>query len=136
MEKVSKNKIWEFSNEVYPRKLWIVVDNTELVKKSFINSTDDSEIEDDAFKGAFGTTLNVREKNGEQWKGIVIHFSDVLLQSGGCQMVSTITHECIHTVNMIFREIDVNYTKWEDEHFAYLAGWVSRKCWEVLQKYV
>lgn len=129
-------KIYEFDNEVYPRKLWIVVDSVETVKENFLNADDDSEIEGESFEGAFATTIDAVEKDGEKWKGVVIHFDRVLLERGGRQIVSTIAHESVHAANRIFAAIGVSYTTYADEHLAYLVGWVARKCWEVLQKYV
>lgn len=131
-----RREIRVFDNGIYPRKLWIVVDSPDTVKDSFLNVSDDSVIDNEAFSGAFGTALNVVEKDGERWKGVVIHFSGELLCAGGSQMVSTISHESVHAANMMFRDIGVRYTMYDDEHFAYLVGWVSRMCWKVLQDYV
>ena len=128
------NKIKEFDNEIYPRQLWIVYDDKELVKKSF-ESSDGEAIDDDAFSDAWATCLPVTRKSGGM-KGVVIHFSKLLAEEGGSQMVSTITHESVHAANMIFREVGCNYTKYEDEHFAYLCGWIARKSWQVLQEII
>ena len=127
-------KISEFENEVYPRILWIAYDNENDVKEQF-ESGEGEEINDDAFEHAFASCLPVVRKSDSR-KGVVIHFSKVLIDEGGSQIVSTISHEAVHAANMIFREIGVNYTKYEDEHFAYLVGWVARKSWSVLQKFI
>jgi hypothetical protein len=129
------NKIHEFVNEIYPRILWIVVDSEETVKDCFLHD-DDSLIEDESFKDAFATTISVVEKSSRAGRGIVIHFSRRLLDEGGSQIVSTISHESVHAANQIFTPIGVSYTMYSDEHFAYLVGWVAKKCWLVLQEYV
>ena len=128
-------KIYEFNNEIYPRKLWVVYDSEETVMSSFVG-TEDEEITQDAFSGAFATTLEVVKKGDLGWKGVVIDDDKNHLVEGGSQIVSTVTHESIHAANMIFRGIGVNYTKFDDEHFAYLAGWIARMSWKVLQNYL
>lgn len=134
--KRQKNKIWEFKNEVYPRRLWIVFDNKELAKKTFVISEDESELGDDAFEHNFAVTFNVVERKDGGYKGILIHFSSDVIDAGGCKLIETIAHESFHAMNMVFREIGVEYTMYADEHSAYFVGWVANKCWEVLQKYV
>ena len=128
------SKIREFDNEIYPRKLWFVYNDKELVKKSF-ESVEGDTIDDDAFSGAWATCLPVTKKN-DGMKGVIIHFSKQLVDEGGSQIVSTITHESVHTANMIFRDIGVSYTMYADEHFAYLCGWIARKSWQVLQEII
>ena len=128
-------KIYEFDNEIYPRKLWVVYDSEETVMSSFVG-TEDEEITEDAFSGAFAITLEVVKKGDLEWKGVVIHYTKELLAEGGSQIVSSITHESIHAANMIFRATGVNYSKCDDEHFAYLAGWIAKMSWKVLQNYL
>ena len=128
------SKIRVFDNGIYPRQLWIVYNDKDAVKKLF-ESSDGEPIDDEAFKEAWASCLSVAQKK-DGCKGVVIHYSKRLTDEGGCQMVSTISHEAVHAANMIFREIGVNYTKYDDEHFAYLVGWISRKSWLVLQEII
>lgn len=125
-------KVCVFENEIYPRLLWIVFDDEDVVKAHF-EGTDGEEIDDEAFEGAFASCLSVKQKRDGR-KGVVIHYSKLLISEGGSQIVSTISHESVHAANIIMREIGVNYTIYEDEHFAYLVGWVARKSWQVLQQ--
>ncbi len=127
-------KVSEFDCEIYPRQLWIVYEDKDLVKTSF-ESSEGSPIDDDAFSEAYATCLSVVRKS-DGCRGVLIHYTKRLTDDGGCQVVSTISHESVHAANMMMREIGVNYTKYEDEHFAYLVGWVARKSWQVLQKII
>ena len=127
-------KILEFDNEVYPRQLWIAYDNEGAIKEQF-ESNEGEDIDDSVFEGAWATCLPVVKKSNG-CKGVVINYTKQLIDEGGCQIVSTISHEAVHAANMIFRQIGVNYTKYEDEHFAYLCGWIARKSWSVLQEII
>ncbi len=128
------SKIKEFDNEIYPRKLWIVYDNENEVKKQF-ESSEGEPIDDDFFADSWASCLPVIKKS-DSHKGVIIHFSKELADKGGSQVVSTISHEAVHAANMILREIGVNYTAYDDEHFAYLVGWVAQKSWLVLQEII
>lgn len=138
-KKADKDKVYAYTNEVYPRRLWIIVDNEELAKKRFfIDGEGDTmePIDDDVFRNSYATTIVAVENNGVKRRGILIHFNKSLLDEGGSEIVSTIAHEALHATNMIFRALGVEYTLNADEHAAYLAGWVAKKCWLVLQKFI
>jgi len=47
---------------------------------------------------------------------------------------SNIAHECLHFVNMLFEERGISYSLENDEHAAYLLGYVVDKCHEFLYK--
>lgn len=127
--------IKEFDCDIYPRKLWIVCGDKDNVKERFL-STEDEEFDDCVFEEAFATTLNAVEREGKRWKGVVIHYTEDLTKEGGCAVVSTISHEAVHAANFIFRDLGIEYTRSEDEHFAYLVGWIARKSWNVLQEII
>lgn len=138
-KKTDKNKVYMFENEVYPRRLWIIVDNEELAKETFLLDGEDDEpetIDDSVFRHSYATTMPVIENDSDKHRGVLIHFNACLLEECGSDMVSTIAHEALHTVNIIFRQIGVEYTMRADEHAAYLAGWVARNCWKVLQNFI
>ena len=127
-------KVNEFECEIYPRTLWIVYDDVESIKRDF-ETSDEEAIEEDSFKDSLASCLSVnRKKDG--FRGVVIHYTKRLTEEGGSQVVSTISHESVHAANMIMREIGINYTMYQDEHFAYLVGWIARKSWSVLQKII
>ena len=131
----SENIQWNYSSYTDSKGRTYIIsyyNKWDAVKKQF-ESSEGEAIDDDAFADAWATCLSVTQKK-DGCKGVIIHYSKRLADEGGCQMVSTISHEAVHAANMILREIGVNYTKYDDEHFAYLVGWVARKSWSVLQE--
>jgi hypothetical protein len=47
--------------------------------------------------------------------------------------IDIIAHEASHLVNKIFKTHSVKYSKDNDEHFAYLLGWITKKCYDFLE---
>lgn len=51
----------------------------------------------------------------------------------GSEIVERIAHKSIHAANSIFDELNIAYDLVNDEHAAYLVGYVAKCCWKVLQ---
>lgn len=47
--------------------------------------------------------------------------------------VDIMAHEAAHLVNKIFKAHSVKYSRDNDEHFAYLLGWITKKCYDFLE---
>lgn len=47
--------------------------------------------------------------------------------------IDIIAHEASHLVNKVFKSHSVKYSKDNDEHFAYLLGWITKKCYDFLE---
>ena len=119
----------EFKNDIYSRKLWIAT-SWEDVKDKF---TTYGGYEFEKSKDAYATTYPqmMRKKTGKYGVLIVFYNCSNLC---GSRIVENIAHESLHAANAIFNELGVEYSLTNDEHAAYMVGWVASCCWKVLQK--
>ena len=119
----------EFDVEIYGRKLWIAT-SWEDVKDKF---TTYGEYEFNKHEDAYATTYPqiMRKTTGKY--GVLIVFYDRDKLKGG-KIVEHIAHESLHAANAIFNELGIEYGLNQDEHAAYLVGWIAKCCWKVLQK--
>lgn len=121
----------EFNCEIYPRKLWIAT-RWEDVKDEFVCHNNDYKPIEKYEDGNAYTYQYVMHKKSKKY-GVLILFvleGEIL----GSEIVERITHESLHTVNSIFDELNIAYDLVNDEHAAYMVGWVAKCCWKVLQK--
>lgn len=121
--------IREFDIEIYGRKLWVAT-SWEDVKDKF---TSYGNYEFKKSENAYATTYpNIVRKATIKY-GVLIVFYDCKML-GGSKIVEHVAHESLHAVNAIFNELGVEYSLINDEHAAYMVGWVAKCCWKVLQK--
>lgn len=121
--------IREFDIEIYGRKLWIAT-SWEDVKDKFITYGGyDFKKSEDAYAATYPYIM--RKTTGKY--GVLIVFCDCG-KFKGSEIVECIAHESLHTTNAIFNELGVEYSLKNDEHAAYMVGWVAKCCWKVLQK--
>lgn len=111
-------KIHEFDPVIYPRKLWVVISNSE----DFLNEKFNHECNLDGFS--------------EKSKAIVFPCSLVETGDLGVIVVFTkksfmdiknISHESVHIASVIFSDCGMmmGFDEGRDEHFAYLVGWAA-----------
>ena len=117
----------EFKNDIYPRRLWVAT-SWEDVKDKFTADYELKEAENN-----FSTTYPRVRNKGNKRLGVLIVFN-IGESEGGSAIVGTIAHESLHAANAIFSDVDVAYDLNNDEHAAYLVGWVAKCCWKCLQK--
>ena len=117
----------EFRNDIYPRRLWVAT-SWEEVKDKFTFDYELKETENN-----LATTYPRVRHKGNIRLGVLIVFN-IGESEGGSAIVGTIAHESLHAVNFIFSDLDIEYSLDNDEHAAYMVGWISRCCWKVLQK--
>lgn len=120
-----------FRSDIYPRTLWVAT-NWEDVKDKFVcHNNDDKPIE--KYEGGNAYTYQcVMHKKSKKY-GVLILFTlagDIL----GSDIIERIAHESLHAVNSVFDELGIEYDLSNDEHAAYMVGWVAKCCWKVLQK--
>ena len=121
----------EFNCEIYPRKLWVATSWDEVKDKFVCHKNDDKPIEKYEDGDAY-TYQYVMHKKSKKC-GVLILF-DLEGEILGSEIVDRIAHESLHATNSIFDELNIVYDLVNDEHAAYLVGWVARCCWKVLQK--
>ena len=121
----------EFRSDIYPRTLWVATSWEDVKDKFVCHNNDDKPIE--KYEGGNAYTYQcVMHKKSKKY-GVLILFvleGEIL----GSEIVEHIAHESLHAVNSIFDELGIEYDLSNDEHAAYLVGYVAKCCWKVLQK--
>lgn len=115
---MNENKIaptvYEFDPTIYPRKLWIAVTSSSL-KYKFENI---SEFD----KSAYAMVDNVYDLAQDKG-GVLIRFDSIDAMS-----VGNIAHESIHAACEILDYVGSFIDTKNQEHLAYLAGWIAKCC--------
>lgn len=127
MKQISEN-IWEFDPQIYPQYLWIAISPTEEEIKKFSYSGSGNELEFNKEK-AYATVYHVRQKD-DQDTGPLIIFKDKESLS-----FDIVAHESLHVASFIADICNLKYDYENDEHFAYLIGWVAECCEKVKKEY-
>ena len=121
----------EFNCEIYPRKLWVATSWDEVKDKFATNG--DYEFKEE--ERVYATTYPRISRKCSGMLGVRIVFNEYK-NIGGSKLVKNIAHESLHAANAIFDELGIEYSLTNDEHAAYMVGWVAKCCWKVLQKEV
>lgn len=119
----------EFKTEIYLRRLWVATSWDE-VKDKFATY---GEYDFDEKENCGAVTYPKIKRKTSGMYGVLIVFN-MDSNKGGSEIVRDIAHESVHAVNAIFDELDITYDLVNDEHTAYMVGWVAKCCWKVLQK--
>lgn len=109
--------VYEFDPTIYPRKLWVAV-TTSPLKNKFEQALAWDE-------SAYAMVDNVYDFKHDKG-GILIRFENVEAMS-----VGNITHESIHAACEILDYVGSFIDTKNQEHLAYLAGWIAKCCGEV-----
>ena len=107
-------RVHEFDPVIYPCRLWIAVTTDNLADR-FRDL-------DDLPEDVNGRTSTTSEIN----RGIV----GVIIRFRSIEDIDfrTVAHESVHAANMIFYELGVKADTDNDEHLAYLVGWIAGCC--------
>lgn len=128
---MSKNKptiLKEFDINPYPRKLWIAYGKDDTIIKDKLVEMDGTPLDftDDYAIGFNGLTTSVKDKE----KGLY----GVLVWIIKYDSIGTFAHEADHVCSQVFKECGVNMGfNGNDEHHAYLIGWVTDKIYETIK---
>lgn len=121
----------EFKNDIYPRRLWIATSWEDVKDKFVCYNNDDKPIE--KYEGGNAYTYQcVMHKKSKKYGTLILFVLEGEIL--GSEIVERIAHESLHAVNSIFDELNIAYDLFNDEHAAYMVGWVAKCCWKVLQK--
>lgn len=121
----------EFNTEIYLRRLWVATSWDEVKDK--FTAYGDYDFDEEKNCGAV-TYPKIKRKTSGMYGVLIVFNMDS--NKGGSELVGDIAHESVHAANAIFDELGVAYDLVNDEHAAYLVGWIAKCCWEVLQKEV
>ena len=120
----------EFNREIYPRKLWVATSWEDVKDKFVCHKNDEKPIEKYEDGNAYTYQCVMHKKSKKYGTLILFVFEGEVL---GSEIVERIAHESIHAANSIFDELNIAYDLVNDEHAAYLVGYVAKCCWKVLQ---
>lgn len=117
--------IHKFDPVIYPRKVWITYDATKSeLDKEFPEGDGTGRHFEDIPSHTDAMVYFTRNK--ENYGGVLMRFK------GKAHMtMSIVTHESIHCANGILAYIGSGVNTRDDEHQAYLAGWVAECCEKV-----
>lgn len=121
----------EFKIEIYPRKLWVATSWEDVKDKFVCHKNDDKPIEKYEDGNAYTYSCVMHKKSKKYGTLILFILEGKIL---GSDIVGRIAHESLHAVNSVFDELGIAYDLTNDEHAAYLTGFVAKCCWKVLQK--
>ncbi len=118
-------KIHEFDMCIYPRKLWVVKTKKPMqIRERFLNEHGNELSDRQDFSNLGGFVMKVIEKETNDIGYIVC-----LLRKADC---STICHEATHVSLLMCEDIGLEVIENSDnEHIAYLNGWIADKIWQV-----
>ena len=121
---MNKIQIHEFDPVIYPRKLWIVVTDSErILRDNFEYEGDIKDVLETSDAFVFGCQNKESLK-----KGVCLCFLKKSLIS-----TKYIAHESVHVASQIFFDCNMTmgFNDGKDEHFAYLVGWIAECCEKV-----
>lgn len=121
-----------YKNEIYPYNLRVILGaDKEYIEKSFVNLESDDQGWDGWSDDYGGRTIFVGNKSNHR-KEVCL-----LFKSLNSMDVGTIVHECFHAVSIYCKYLNISFgfDAGEDEHMAYLMGWLVTKTCESYHKW-
>ena len=119
-------KIHKFDPIIYPRKVWVLVTRSGgYLDEIFEHDCDLENFSDNATAIVFPCILKETREFGV---AVVFTYKKYM-------DVETISHESVHVASCIFNDcgLRMGFADQQDEHFAYLVGWVA-KCIDKVKK--
>ena len=118
--------VHEFDPVLYPRKIWVVkgngIDMPQNIKEAYRTPDDDS-LSMDGVDKVKACVWNVMETAERQGYGVLIWLR-TMVNPG------VAAHESIHAANCICRDCDIHFDALNDEHYAYLVGFIADCIWQ------
>ncbi len=124
--------IYKFDPQIYPRKVFVAIKESEAsIKAKYKYDTDeeDAELTELDNKGSDAMEYHVVEKDGDCHNGVLIVIKDTDISCG------TIAHEAVHAAWDIFNDCDIFLAYPNQEPFTYLVGWVVDRIHEALEQF-
>ena len=121
-------KYYEFSNPIYPRKIWVMVANSsERILSLFENK--EYSIDDKLISNSKAFTCPVINKDTD-YLGVLVVFT-----SSKYITPKNIGHEAQHVLDSFITDLDLEqYPNNRNEHIAYLKGYIDECIWSVKNK--
>lgn len=123
-----KSLIHQFDPTIYPRLLWVVKGGShDYIHNAFSDYNGDKLLIPDDYKDRYGAMVfRVKMKSNKRLGNLVWLVSK--------KDVDTIAHESVHVASNIFSDCNIamGFNDGQDEHFAYLVGFVADCLWQVV----
>lgn len=124
-----KGKSFDFYSDIFIPLIVSVGEDAETLNKNYefcSPGSDMNEVESDSLLGDVnGFTARVRDKKDDMLYKILVWFPDPEAMT-----VRNISHESFHATMFIcyHHGMDIGMKIDQDEHAAYIAGWVANSC--------
>lgn len=117
-----KIKIYEFDTTIYPRILYVVKSVDKEAIKAEFTKVSGEELNLEGLELSLAYTIPVMHRKNT-------NIGHLVVLQGKKEHITTnvIAHEADHVANQIFQDLNMTTTFTEDEHHAYLVGWIAEK---------
>lgn len=118
---MKKKGYFEYINDIYPRRLWVMVGAyKDVVEENFLDS-DGNPLQYGIEEGFNGRTYSNVKSKDEGYIGNLVIFP-----SKKCMTMEVICHEAFHVLSALNDSLGLErYYNGLNEHQAYLMGWIG-----------
>lgn len=120
--------VYEFDMCIYPRKLFVVDEKNKDVVTEYFSRRDGQELNVDSVgpdSGSCSVKYMSRKSTGNY--GALVWILDD--RSPG-----SMAHEAVHVADGVFEDLGIDSDGSNDEHYAYLVGWIVEKLVNIAEK--
>lgn len=119
-EEIKEPMVYEFDPVIYPRRLYIAV-TTDQLKKRFDGVCE--------WEDSFNAVVENVNDNQKGLGGVLMRFHCI-----GEMTAEIMAHESVHAACNILDYVGSKVETNNQEHLAYLVGWIAKCCEEVKNK--
>lgn len=117
--------LYEYSNDTFPRKLWVGCDKSELEKRFVYEDNFPINVDFDSYTAA---TISIVMDKESKLFGVLVAVSE------GAD-IGVCAHEAVHAAFDILRDIGNNYSKKGEETYAYFIEWCFRRIYNAYKHF-
>lgn len=123
----------EYDFSIYPRRLWVGTDFKEMRKS--LKHPGKKKLEELADGADAQTYYQVCDKKENQL-GYAVLLDPSMKEKGSTYVINVIAHEAYHVTTMLLGETHMPVDMGDDEHAAYIQGWVTSRIWMTIAKLI
>lgn len=128
-----KNKAFQIDLGIYPFAVFVCFGDVEKLRPIFqvYKYTIDAEAIDNLIKHIGKKSENCAGNAFQLENGnVVIWIKRIVYEADPCYVVNTISHEALHSTEMILETIGMKLTRETEEAYCYLHGYIVEKIFE------
>lgn len=119
---MSINNLYRFDLEIYPRILFVLIGMDDKAVKEYFSNINVDDLQPLPSDTSDACTYQfVRERETRNLGALVV------FKSRKCMDIKTITHESFHVLDAFVKDLDLDHDGTNNEHLAYLLGWIASK---------